>query len=350
MARTPDDGLKYFPLDVHFFSEKDTKIIRSRYGSDGIMVYIYLLCEVYKQGYCFQADDDFIYVMSDELNIKENLSRQIINFFLSRSLFDNTLWQSDKVLTSVNIQKQYQESKKKSVKRTVIVDKRFWLLKNFETESFIKVYPDENNSEKKDDYSEKKDDYSMEYATKENKINKNKIKENKVKQNKINGTSIFHCKTLFLYNYICMDYPECRLTDKRMNQIDMLMLDNINGKAVTLHDIAECFRLAQSSEFLKGEVSNFKASLDWLLEYKNLIKVLEYKYNKHEKQRGYDLAQLERLSIGYIPQQREKLPEFCKDCKHRNPYQCIIECENQEWNNYYDLHSNYQFKTENQYK
>ena len=59
LARPKKSGLSYFPLDVDFFEDPKIKILRARYGRDGIMFYIYLLCEIYKQGYYIQVDDDF---------------------------------------------------------------------------------------------------------------------------------------------------------------------------------------------------------------------------------------------------------------------------------------------------
>ena len=97
LARPKKSGLSYFPLDVDFFEDPKIKILRARYGRDGIVFYIYLLCEIYKQGYYIQVDDDFEYIISDDLKMDQNKAKQVLNFLLSRSLFDNTLFQSDKV-------------------------------------------------------------------------------------------------------------------------------------------------------------------------------------------------------------------------------------------------------------
>ena len=63
MARPKKSGLSYFPLDVDFFEDPKIKILRARYGRDGIVFYIYLLCEIYRQGYYIQVDDDFEYII-----------------------------------------------------------------------------------------------------------------------------------------------------------------------------------------------------------------------------------------------------------------------------------------------
>lgn len=103
MARPRKQGLGYFPLDVDFFQNKKIRILKAKYGVDGISVYLYLLCEIYKNGYYVPVDDDFIYIMADDLKMSNNKIKQVLNFLLEQSLFDNTLFQSDKVLTSASI-------------------------------------------------------------------------------------------------------------------------------------------------------------------------------------------------------------------------------------------------------
>lgn len=169
MPRGRQEGNRYFSLDVDFFSDKKIKILKSRYGPDGITLFIYLLCEVYKNGYYLKIDDDFEYIVSDDLNMDSMKVKQVLNFLLERSLFDNTLFQSDKVLTSAGIQRRYQRMvKSRAVKNPIIVE-RFWLLEKEETETFIKVNPSLNNSENNEDNSRKNDGNSKNYDIKENK-------------------------------------------------------------------------------------------------------------------------------------------------------------------------------------
>ena len=166
LARPKKNGLSYFPLDVDFFEDPKIKILRARYGRDGIVFYIYLLCEIYKQGYYIQVDDDFEYIISDDLKMDQNKAKQVLNFLLSRSLFDNTLFQSDKVLTSAGIQRRYQAMVKARALKNPITVEGFWLLSEEETETFIKVNPSLNNSENNPDNSRKNEDNSEKNDTK----------------------------------------------------------------------------------------------------------------------------------------------------------------------------------------
>lgn len=192
MARRQKQGLDYFPLDVDFFQDKETRILKAKYGVDGVSIYLYLLCEVYRNGYYLKVDDDFIYIMADDLRMSSNKIKQVLNFLLERSLFEDKLFQSDKILTSASIQEQFQLAVKERAKKTPIEIKDFWLLEKSQTESFIKVKSFLNNSEKNNDNSEKKENNSREESTKESKVNKSKI--NKNKENKstfINPVKLF---------------------------------------------------------------------------------------------------------------------------------------------------------------
>ena len=170
MARPKKSGLSYFPLDVDFFEDPKIKILRARYGRDGIVFYIYLLCEIYRQGYYIQVDDDFEYIISDDLKMDQNKAKQVLNFLLSRSLFDNTLFQSDKVLTSAGIQRRFQLAVKERARKNPVEVGRFWLLKKEETEPFIKCTLFDGFSGKSDSYSGKNEGNYAEESLKKSKV------------------------------------------------------------------------------------------------------------------------------------------------------------------------------------
>lgn len=188
MGRKKQEGNYFFPVDVDFFSDRKIKILKARYGTDGLTIYLYLLCEIYKTGYYLQIDEDTEFIISDDLKMNSNKVKQVLNFLLERSLFDNTLFQSDKVLTSAGIQRRYQKMIKTRALKTPITVERFWLLSEEETESFIKVNSFLNSSEKNGDFSEKKEDFSRKNNTKENKSKINKKEKDKEKETVPQGT------------------------------------------------------------------------------------------------------------------------------------------------------------------
>lgn len=181
MARPLKNGLSYFPFDVDFFSDKKIKRLRAKYGTDGIAVYLYLLCEIYRSGYYVDYDEDLILDVSDELKISENETTQIMNYLVGRSLLQlitakSKLANPVKVLTAASVQRRYQEAKK-GAKRDIEVDSEFWVLEKEETESFIKVRLVGGNSENNDNKSEKNV-----FKSENNYIKKSKVKESKVKE------------------------------------------------------------------------------------------------------------------------------------------------------------------------
>lgn len=182
------DGRKFFYFPTAFFADRKVKILKARYGSDGMILYIYLMCEIFREdGYFLRFDDDFEYIISSELNMNYEKIGQILNFLLERSLFSDTLFKSDKVLTSREIQLTFQEAVKgKAVKNPVAVRERLWLLKKDETAAFIKVQSENEYSENLDTNSEKITPNSRNLSAKQSKGN---TKQMKVKQSKVKPPS-----------------------------------------------------------------------------------------------------------------------------------------------------------------
>ena len=171
MARQQKDGLDYFPLDVDFFEDEKIKILRARYGTDGIAVYLYLLCRIFRNGYYIKTNDDFEYILSTDLKMSVDKARQVLTFLLSRSLFNDKLFQSDAVLTSAGIQRRFQLAVRERAKKTPVKVGRFWLLSEEETRPFIKCTLFGGSSWKKEDSSGKKEGNSPEKSLKESKVN-----------------------------------------------------------------------------------------------------------------------------------------------------------------------------------
>lgn len=173
MARPRLKGLLYFPFDIDFFEDNKIRILKARYKSDGVLIYLFLLCEIYREGYYIKVDDDFEYIISDELGIDQNKVKQVLNFLLKRSLFDNTLFSLDKVLTSAGIQRRYQLGIKERMRksRTPLEVGRYWLLNEEDTEPFIKCTLFEDNPGKHRDFSGKNSLNSEKNDTKKSKVN-----------------------------------------------------------------------------------------------------------------------------------------------------------------------------------
>ena len=187
MARPTKQGIDYFPLDVGFFGDKNIRILKARYRSDGIAVYIKLLCDIYKEGYFLPVEswDDYIFVIADEIAISSDKVEQIIAFLQNRAMVrvfkkdELTGCDLDAVITSHGIQKRYATAMKSRRKKSIDEIKRgFWLLsedEEREINAFYKGGINEGFSENNPSFSEKNP----------NKSEKNPIKENKIKEKEI---------------------------------------------------------------------------------------------------------------------------------------------------------------------
>lgn len=179
MSRPQKEGIDYFPFDIDFFSDPKIKILKARYGVDGIAIYMYLLCEIYRSGYYIRFNDDSQYLISDDLKMSPDKVMQVLKFLLERSLFDNKLFQSDAVLTSTGIQKRFQLAVKERAKKNPIQVEGFWILPEEKTEPFIKVNSFINKSGNNEDYSGKNSDTSLELSLKESKVKESKVNKSK---------------------------------------------------------------------------------------------------------------------------------------------------------------------------
>lgn len=176
MSRTADWSLKYFPLDTSFFEDKRIRRLRARFGADGPMLYIYILCHAYGgEGYYIPYSEDWVEDAAEDLDCTAEKIELMLHYLLDKTLLDGTLFREVKVLSSHGIQAQYLRSKKSS-KQNIEVDGRLWLLSESETAGLVKVRQISDSSEKKAFISEKKSLTSEKKATKESKLKETKLK------------------------------------------------------------------------------------------------------------------------------------------------------------------------------
>lgn len=145
MSRQRKAGLGYFPLDTGFFEDKRIRRLTARFGADGPLFYIYVLCKAYASGYCVEHSTDFEEDAALDLGCSAEKIGLMLHYLLDKSLLDSTLFNTVKVLSSHGIQSQFQAIKK-SLKRDVEVDSSSWILEKSETEGFIKVRHPEDKS------------------------------------------------------------------------------------------------------------------------------------------------------------------------------------------------------------
>ena len=105
MARTPIQGLPYFPLLTKL--DDDFKMVEALHGITGFGVAIKLHQIIYANSYYILADERFVVVFSNEINVDINSINAIISDSLKWNLFNQEIFDKFGVLTSLDIQEQY---------------------------------------------------------------------------------------------------------------------------------------------------------------------------------------------------------------------------------------------------
>ena len=119
MARPNKVGLDYFSMDTDFFEDHKIKILLSKYGADGITVYLKILNAAYKEyGYYMPADEDNLLILAGELNIDYDKLKEIVEFQVTKTLFSGDLYSNYGILSSRRMQLNYLSGTEKRAKIT----------------------------------------------------------------------------------------------------------------------------------------------------------------------------------------------------------------------------------------
>lgn len=250
MARPTKQGLDYFPFDVGFFGDKNIRILKARYRSDGIAVYVKLLCDVYKEGYYLSVEcwEDYVFVIADEIGATPDKVEQIITFLHNRAMVriyrkdELTGYDLDAVITSHGIQKRYAAAMKSRRKKGVDEIKRgFWLLSEDEEKeinAFYKCGINGGFSEINSDKSEKNHNLSRNNPTKESK----------------NSTSTYYKSTC-----TCTDVPRVKADffDRFPNVQDN---PGVDDSRIDYARLSDCFN--RSKKFLQT-----RRVFSWVVEH-----------------------------------------------------------------------------------
>lgn len=101
-------GLDYFPLDVNFLNDLKTKKLVRSFGASAVAVALDVLTNIYKDnGYYAECDDDFIFLIADDLKLEEEYTKNVIKKMVEVDFFNKNLYENHKILTSIGIQKRY---------------------------------------------------------------------------------------------------------------------------------------------------------------------------------------------------------------------------------------------------
>lgn len=99
-------GLDITPLDPYLFEDaKIRRLVRSGHR-DAVQVYIYSLCNISREGYYIEIDEDYIFLVSDYTGIPSEEVKIGLDKCAEVGLFDASLYETG-ILTSKEIQSLY---------------------------------------------------------------------------------------------------------------------------------------------------------------------------------------------------------------------------------------------------
>ncbi len=174
MARPQKRGLDYFPLDVDIDQDDKIQLVEALHGMTGFSVVIKLLMRIYKEGYYYEWGEMEQLLFSRRVNVDINTLNDIVNDCIKYGIFDEKIYETYKVLTSVGIQERYFEATKR--RKNVTVVNQYTLINDVEkvNANIGRVNVDING--------DVVDNMSAE--TPQSKVKESKVKESKAEESK----------------------------------------------------------------------------------------------------------------------------------------------------------------------
>lgn len=120
MARPIKPGLEYFSLDVDIFEDDKIFDLQNEYGPLGEVIYLRLLCLIYKNGYYYRFDslDKLAGLLIKSIGNRwardKKAVKDVILYCAKCNLFSSELMQNN-VITSRSIQLRYLKAKERNL-------------------------------------------------------------------------------------------------------------------------------------------------------------------------------------------------------------------------------------------
>ena len=99
------EAFDFFPLDVHLSDKME--LIEAEFGLIGFAVIVKLWMRIYgSRGYYCEFDEEVALMFSHKTGVGVNAVSEILNAAFKRGIFDRTLYEKYKILTSKGIQER----------------------------------------------------------------------------------------------------------------------------------------------------------------------------------------------------------------------------------------------------
>ena len=174
MARPQKEGLDYFPLDVDIDQDDKVQLIEARFGITGFAIVIKLFMKIYKEGYYYEWTEKEQLLFSRRINVDINLVNDVINECIKWGLFDSTLYEKYKILTSKGIQRRYLEATCR--RKQVELIKEYYLIDSSKYSNVVFVSINSVNVNNNPHSDKVNDDNNPQSKVKESKVKESKVK------------------------------------------------------------------------------------------------------------------------------------------------------------------------------
>lgn len=245
MAGHPKQGLDFAAWDVHIFDDDERfDVLIDAQGWSGFGVFFYICTKAYAtNGYYYEwREKTSAAAIAKRMSggIKSDTVKQVVQLCLQIGLFDNGLFDRERILTNKMMQERYMYAIEKRSKRGRTINKDYWLLKEDETKAYIIVPKNEHN------LSENGNNLA------ENDTKKSKVKESKEKEKK---TDVF-------ISLLLKDESDYQVTFSQLNNLkNIYTLIDVENELVKM---SKYFELHPDN---RKSLDDIKSYIDrWLLK------------------------------------------------------------------------------------
>lgn len=245
MAGQPKRGLDFAAWDVHIFDDDERfDVLIDAQGWSGFGVFFYICTKAYAtNGYYYEwREKTSAAAIAKRMSggIKSDTVKQVVQLCLQIGLFDNGLFDRERILTNKMMQERYMYAIEKRSKRGRTINKDYWLLKEDETKAYIIVPENEHN------LSENGNNLA------ENDTKKSKVKESKEKEKK---TDVF-------ISLLLKDESDYQVTFSQLNNLkNIYTLIDVENELVKM---SKYFELHPDSRKTLDDIKNYINR--WLLK------------------------------------------------------------------------------------
>ncbi len=310
MPRHQKIGLDYFPFDVDIFEDEKLFDLTNEFGPLGEIIYIRLLCIIYKNGYYYKFDSTdklasmLIRSIGNRWARDRQVVMQVIPFLAKINLLSAELMQEN-VLTSAAIQRRYLIA---TERRQPLTNKPYWLLEENDSKknknAYVSIDVHKNN---KNVYNNSINVDINEINVDRNDINKSKVNSSSCSIENHTVDNVDKLKNIFKFYEQNFGLLTPHISDRINSYNDFTDELIIRAMQISIEQNKRNFKYVEgilnnwlskgikTLDAVEGEAKNFKKNENQNLNSTKPKVSANNKFNNF-KGRNRDFAELERLA------------------------------------------------------